>query len=106
MPTEGLEAAAVTHNVQTLCNTQVLGDRCSVSNTEKKKREKTRQADPGRGGGEHRGGGDVLVGGEKRVRAEEEKKYGCKERGKVTFMAQRRADTSSPWLRKATEVSC
>lgn len=32
--------------------------------------------------------------------------YGCKERGKVTFMERRRADTSSPRLRKAIEVSC
>lgn len=30
---------------------------------------------------------------------------GCKARGKVTFMEQRRADTSSPKLRKAKEVS-
>ncbi len=36
----------------------------------------------------------------------EEERYGCKEREKVTFMEQQRADTSSARLRKATEVSC
>lgn len=50
-------------------------------------------------------GYDVPVGGGKGVKVEEET-YGCEERGKVTFMEQQRADTSSPRLRKATEVSC
>lgn len=55
------------------------------------------------GAREHEEGGKGYDGGVKGVKVEEEK-YGCKERGKVTFMPQQRADTSSPWLRKATEV--
>lgn len=64
------------------------------------------QIQPGPCGGARVREVGCCVRGDKGGRRVEEQKYGCKERGKVTFMAQRRADTSSPWLRKATEVSC